>query len=168
MNFIIYQTFICLKDRVTERVRGRELWSAGLFPKCLQQPGLGQAEARSQEFHLGLSGGWQEPNHWGHPLMFSQVLQLGAGSEMQQPMWGAFLVGGDLTCATMLVLHELFEVPLYYKRLIPHFSFIAVTLQGDHVLSSYTLSFPWYSMYKAVLQGCDFIGFMWVMCLARD
>lgn len=45
--------FICFKCRVTERGRNtdteRELPFASLFPRCQNQPGLGQFEARIKE-----------------------------------------------------------------------------------------------------------------------
>lgn len=41
----------------------------GSSPKCLQQPGVGQAEVRNQESHLGFPHACLEPKHLGHYML---------------------------------------------------------------------------------------------------
>lgn len=66
-NFV---TFIYLKSRMTEE----GLLSICLVLKCLQQPGLGQIDARSQEFCLGLPHGLQEPKYVDHQLWLPRYI----------------------------------------------------------------------------------------------
>lgn len=51
-----------LQGRVTERRRDRELLFTGLFPKWLQQSGLGQAQVCSQTLQVALLQGGGEPS----------------------------------------------------------------------------------------------------------
>lgn len=54
----------------SKRDRQAEFPSAGLLPKCLQQPKLGQAEARSLNLYVDFPYGQQGPNplnnYWLH------------------------------------------------------------------------------------------------------
>lgn len=57
-----------LKDRYTHT--HTHLFHSQIYsPKCLQQPGLGQAKARSWEFSLGLLCGWQRPKNLSYHLL---------------------------------------------------------------------------------------------------
>lgn len=51
------------------RERERERSSANALLKCLQQLGLGKAEARRQELNPGLTHSWKEPTHMNHHLL---------------------------------------------------------------------------------------------------
>lgn len=57
---------------------------ASSLPKWPSWPRLDQAESRSQEFHSGLSHGWQRPNHLGHLLLFFSGHYQGDESEVEQ------------------------------------------------------------------------------------
>lgn len=49
------------KERERENDKENDEWSIlQIFPTCLQWPGWGWAKAKSQEFGLDLSRGWQE------------------------------------------------------------------------------------------------------------
>lgn len=54
--------------------QGRDVSSAGLFLKCLQQPGLGQAETMNQEFCKGLSHCCQKPKYLAHHLLLPRSI----------------------------------------------------------------------------------------------
>lgn len=69
--------FVCLLGKKRNQDRGRRNRGTDLsficrFPKCLQQPGLGEAEARRKKFKSGLPHGW------------------GAGAQVYQPSSTAF------------------------------------------------------------------------------
>lgn len=69
--FLTYQIFpyvsqgrnplFYLKNRVGKRFEDIDLPPTGLVPKCLQQPGLGQAKARAENFPKAPTGGGREP-----------------------------------------------------------------------------------------------------------
>lgn len=71
--------FIDLKDRVTEKARGRNFAFAHSLHKWVQQPWVGQANTRSLEIHPRYPHGWQELKflgaesevELGHPLHFN-------------------------------------------------------------------------------------------------
>lgn len=44
------------------------MYSSSL-PKCLQQPGLGEAEDRNQKLNSGLLHGWEQPKSLGYHLL---------------------------------------------------------------------------------------------------
>lgn len=69
--------------------KGRGWMSIGLHrgftPNWPLGLGLGQAEASSRDLRLGFPCRCQEPRHLGHPRLFSQAHQRGAGSRVGQP-----------------------------------------------------------------------------------
>lgn len=61
-NFKFLNLFSSIWKAEWEQARGREiLWLLVYSFKYMQQPGLSQFEARSQELHLFLPRGWQGP-----------------------------------------------------------------------------------------------------------
>lgn len=63
-----FHLFTYLFERLREREVEADLPSAGLVPKCLQLPGLGQDEVRSRGHSLGLLRRWRGPKYLSHYL----------------------------------------------------------------------------------------------------
>lgn len=62
------------RDRWTEG----HLACPGLLPKCPQQPGVGQPEARRSELNLNLPQDWLGPKYLRHHMHISRKLELEA------------------------------------------------------------------------------------------
>lgn len=86
VSFCILQPpFLYLKGRETWYSREGHVWKrceGGTYSQnsclpghqCLQQVGLGVAEARSLELHWSLPCGWQDLNSWAIPAAFQGLL----------------------------------------------------------------------------------------------
>lgn len=70
-HFFLLFILIDLKGRVTEKEESSTPW---LIPKCSQQPGLGQAKAKSLEFQMDLVHSDRDPSHSLLPPSISRKL----------------------------------------------------------------------------------------------
>lgn len=78
-----------------------KLPSAGLLPKCSQQPGLSQAKTRSPNFLLGFPHGWQRPKY----LIIMSCLSLHTSAGSWSWEWGGVTARHSVTAHGHLNQH---------------------------------------------------------------
>lgn len=102
--------------------RERDLLSVDSLPRCLQQPGPNQTEARRLELSLGLPWGYQGPKCLPGCVLAEVGIRSGARTWIHSDMWASQLVALPL-CQTPAPSYALsFMVLLGVRR------HVAVTL----------------------------------------
>lgn len=104
VTFLLFLKILSVYLKGRAMYRGNRKWdidlpSASLLPKCLQQPGLSQAEARSPEFHPAFPG-VQVPV----PSLVLPGALTGTWIGTGTPVWDPNIISNGLACfATVLV-----------------------------------------------------------------